>query len=171
MDWGITIGSVFFSSIDIIVFALCMFGGIGGAITGFADSFASSAGYIMGFFVSLMFTGRLSSLVQETFPGFPLFLAVLVVFVLLFLVGYGLLRLIGNFLEHVMESIGIDVINKLLGFFWGIIEAGIILSVIIYLLDLQTVFDLSQWFDKSQIVVRLVRPLVPESIGIVSGLV
>jgi hypothetical protein len=33
MDWGITIGSVFFSSIDIIVFALCMFGGIGGAIT------------------------------------------------------------------------------------------------------------------------------------------
>lgn len=171
MDWGFTIGSVYFSSIDIIVFALCMFGGIGGAITGFADAFASSAGYIVGFFVSLMFTGRLSLLIMNTFPSLPQFAAVMIVFIVLFLIGYGVLRGIGNLLEGIMEAVGIDVINHLLGFFWGVVEAAIVLSVIIYLLDLQTLFDLSYWFDQSQIVVRLVRPLVPESISLVSGLV
>lgn len=171
MDWGFAIGSVYFSSVDIIVFALCMFGGIGGAITGFADSFASSAGYIAGFFVSLMYTGRLSQLIMDTFPNLPPFAAIMIVFVVLFLTGYGVLRFVGNLLEGILDSIGIGVVNHLLGFFWGVVETIIVLSLIIYLLDLQTLFDLSQWFDQSQIVTRLVRPLVPESISIVSGLV
>ena len=50
MQWGLTIGSVYFNSIDIIVFVLAIIGGIADTLTGFADAFSHRSGYIVGFF-------------------------------------------------------------------------------------------------------------------------
>ncbi|HKL57094.1 MAG TPA: CvpA family protein, partial [Sphaerochaeta sp.] len=91
MDWGITIGSVYFNSIDIIVFSLAIIGGIAGTITGFADAFAHRSGFLVGFFLALMFTKVLAELLFDSF-GLAMFFSSLISFVLLFLAGYILMR-------------------------------------------------------------------------------
>jgi membrane protein required for colicin V production len=163
MNWGIAIGSVYFNSIDIIVFALAIVGGIGGSLNGFADSFAHRAGYIAGFFVSLMFAKIFGDLLAESF-GLPAFAASLIAFLLLFLIGYGLLRMVGNVLEAALEGIGLRPVNSLLGFFWGVFEMTVVLSLVLYALEVQTAFDLGSVLGSSQFVLRFVRPFVPETV-------
>jgi membrane protein required for colicin V production len=163
MDWGLTIGSVYFNSIDIIVFALAIVGGIGGTLNGFADSFSHRAGYIAGFAMGLMFTRILSDLLSQSF-GLPLFAASLISFLFLFLVGYGLLRFVGNLLEAALNGIGLRPVNSLLGFVWGVFEMLVLLSIVLYALEMQKAFDISKYLDASQFVLRFVRPLVPETV-------
>ena len=164
MDWGMTIGSVYFNSIDIIVFTLAIVGGIAGTITGFADAFAHRSGFIVGFFIALMFTKVLSELLFESF-GLALFLSSLISFILLFLAGYVLMRVIGNLLETALNVTGLRPVNSLLGFIWGVIEVLVFSAFVLYILELQTSFDLSSVLGQSQFVLRLVRPLVPETVN------
>lgn len=164
MDWGVTIGSVYFNSIDIIVFCLAIVGGIADTITGFADSFAHRAGFIVGFFLSLMFTKVLSEVLLASF-GLALFFSSLISFIVLFLAGYILMRVIGNLLDTALNVTGLKAVNSLLGFIWGVIEVVVFSAFILYMLELQTAFNLSSVMDKSQFVLRLVRPLVPETVN------
>ena len=164
MDWGLTIGSVYFNSIDIIVFCLAIIGGIAGTITGFADSFAHRAGFIVGFFLSLMFTKVLAEVLLAAF-GLAMFFSSLISFVLLFLAGYVLMRVIGNLLDTALNVTGLRAVNSLLGFIWGVIEVLVVAAFILYVLELQTAFDLSSVLGQSQFVLRLVRPLVPETVS------
>lgn len=164
MDWGMTIGSVYFNSIDIIVFCLAIIGGIADTITGFADSFTHRAGFIVGFFLSLMFTKMLAEVLLASF-GLAMFFSSLISFVLLFLAGYILMRVIGNLLETALNVTGLRPVNSLLGFIWGVVEVIVFSAFILYILELQTAFNLSSVLDKSQFVLRLVRPLVPDTVN------
>ncbi|MDY0289114.1 MAG: CvpA family protein [Sphaerochaeta sp.] len=164
MDWGITIGSVYFNSIDIIVFSVAIIGGIAGTITGFADAFAHRAGFLVGFFLALMFTKVLAELLFDSF-GLAMFFSSLISFVLLFLAGYILMRVVGNLLETALGVTGLGAVNSLLGFLWGVLEVLVFGAFVLYMLELQTAFDLSTLLGKSQFVLRLVRPLVPETVN------
>ncbi|NLK05778.1 MAG: CvpA family protein [Spirochaetales bacterium] len=163
MQWGLTIGSVYFSSIDIIVFALAIIGGIADTLVGFADAFSHRSGYIVGFFSGLMFTRIIADIVSASF-ALPPILAALLSFIVLFLIGYALMRIVGNLLETALNATGLRAVNGLLGFLWGVIEVVIAASVIIYILELQKVFDLSAVFDASQFVLNIVRPMVPDTV-------
>jgi membrane protein required for colicin V production len=163
MQWGLTIGSVYFNSIDFIVFALAIIGGIADTLVGFADAFSHRSGYIVGFFSGLMFTRIIADIVSASF-ALPPILAALLSFIVLFLIGYALMRIVGNLLETALNATGLRAVNGLLGFLWGVIEVVIAASVIIYILELQKVFDLSAVFDASQFVLNIVRPMVPDTV-------
>jgi membrane protein required for colicin V production len=172
MQWGVTIGSIYFNAIDIIVFSLAIIAGIVGTLGGFAKAFAHRSGYIVGFFAGLMFTKIVAELLAQSFYLGPL-LSSLVAWVVLFLVGYALMRIVGGLLETALTATGLRQVNALLGFLWGVLELAIACALILYVLELQRVFDLSSVMDKSQFVTNVVRPLVPESfawIGASTGL-
>ena len=164
MDWGVTIGSVYFNSLDIIVFFLAIIGGITGTLTGFADAFTHRAGYLVGFFVALMFTKILGEVLVDSF-ALSLFFSSLISFVVLFIAGYALMRVIGNLLDTALNATGLRAINGLLGFIWGVAEVLVFASFILYVLEMQKAFDFSSVLDKSQFVLRLVRPFVPETVS------
>ncbi len=170
MQWGLTVGSVYFNSVDIIIFSLAIVGGIGGALTGFADAFANRSGYLVGFFVALMFTKLLADIIAQAF-SFPLMAASLISFVILFLIGYGAMRIVGNLLETALNATGLSSVNGLLGFLWGVLEVVVVSALVVYILELQTAFDLSSIFDKSQFTLNIVRPLVPETVSWITSTV
>jgi membrane protein required for colicin V production len=163
MQWGLTIGSVYFNSIDIIVFSLAIIGGIADTLSGFADAFAHRSGYFVGFFSALMFTKLIAQLFVQSFY-IPMLLASFAAFLILFLIGYGLMRIVGNLLETALDATGLRSVNGLLGFLWGVLEVMIACAVILYVLELQKAFDFSSVMDKSQFVLNIVRPLVPETV-------
>ena len=172
MQWGVTIASIYFNSVDIIVFGLAIVAGIVGTLTGFAKAFSHRSGYIVGFFSALMFTKIVAELLTQSFNLGP-FVASLVAWIVLFLVGYILMRIVGGLLETALTATGLRQVNALLGFLWGVLELAIACAVILYVLELQRAFDLSPFMDQSQFVIHVVRPLVPGSfawIGATTGL-
>ncbi|NMA23182.1 MAG: CvpA family protein, partial [Spirochaetales bacterium] len=125
MQWGMTIGKVFFNSVDIIVFGLAIIAGIGGTLRGFAKAFSHRSGYIVGFFAGLMFTKMIAELLAQSF-NLPPLLATLVAWIVLFLIGYILMRIVGGLLETALEATGLRQVNALLGFLWGVFELSIV---------------------------------------------
>lgn len=162
MQWGVTIGSIYFNSIDIIVFGLAIIAGIVGTLTGFAKAFSHRSGYIVGFFSGLMFTKMVAEILGQSF-NLPPLLASVAAWVVLFLVGYLLMRIVGGLLETAFTATGLRQVNALLGFLWGVFELSIACAVILYVLELQRAFDLSAVMDQSQFILNVVRPLVPET--------
>lgn len=125
MQWGVTIASIYFNSVDIIVFSLAIIAGIVGTLTGFAKAFSHRSGYIIGFLVALMFTKIVAEILTQSFNLGP-FLASLVAWVVLFLVGYLLMRTVGGLLDTALTATGLKQVNALLGFLWGVVELALV---------------------------------------------
>ncbi len=161
MDWGITLGSTFFNSLDIIIFCLSLVGGIAGAFEGFAKTFTAKVGIIAGIIVGAMFTKPISAILLDHFPMNPM-IGALISFMLAFAVGYWLLLWIGNFIAKLMDNLGIGVIDSIIGFIFGIIITFAVCAGIIYLFSFQNLVDISSIIGKSYLYQTIVLPLIPQ---------
>lgn len=171
MDWTLVIGHAEIGIIDIVIFSVCMISAVFCTIRGFVNEFCHHAGVLFGFAAGFLFTSMLAPAVDSAADGrFPLWVSALISFVALTCAGYVLFRLLGSALETIVDSFNLGVVDNILGFFWGLIAAMFVISVIVYLLSLQHIFDFSMLFDSSVIVRNLIQPLLPETIETLGGL-
>lgn len=166
MNTVIQIGQVSVGVVDIVIFAVCMISAVVSCIRGFVTEFSHMGGLIAGFLVGIMFTSSLTVRLAEVISvSLPLWCLSLIAFVILTLIGYLVIRLLGNAVETIVDSFHLGAIDNILGFFWGLLSALFFLSVIIYVLSLQTVFDLTNLFSSSVFISRVIEPMLPETVS------
>ncbi len=164
MSWGITLGGNFFNALDVILFLILMIGGIGGALVGFIESFSRSAGYVLGTIGGLMFTVPVASLFMRTFD-LSVFPASLLAFVVLFMVTFVLVRIAASILQRVIDlSVGLEAVDRLLGFFWGFLSTFLVVAVICYAMRSQKLLNVAPLFSSSQFITRIIDPYLPAAI-------
>lgn len=168
MDWTITIGTLTFGTLDIIVLAILLISAISGCIVGFARQFAHLAGFLVSIPVSLLLTRPFASLLIAN-STIPPFWATMIVFVAIALIVYALIRIFGGMLENVLELI--PALNHILGFVWGLVSAAVVLSIILAVLNYQTFFDFESFFASSIIIERIIEPLFPGIVGVIADVV
>lgn len=161
MDWGITLGNTFFNSLDIIICALALIGGIGGAFEGFAKTFTAKVGIIAGIIIGGMFTKPVASFLMDKFPLNPM-LSSLIGFLITFAIGYWLLLWLGSVVSKLMEKMGIGVIDSLLGFVFGVVITFGVCAGIIYLFSFQHLIDLSTITGQSYLYQNVILPIIPQ---------
>lgn len=161
MNWGITLGSTYFNSLDIIIFSLSLIGGISGAFEGFAKSFASKADFFVGAIVGLMFTKPVAALVLDYFPNLGV-VSNFIAFLLTFYIGYLLIVYLGEVLNKVFENLGLNAVNSLLGFVFGTAVTFVICCAVVYLFSFQHLIDFTKYTDKSWLFINVVNPFIPE---------
>lgn len=166
MNTVIHIGQLTVGIVDLVIFAVCMISAVVSCIRGFVTEFSHMGGLIAGFLVGIMFTSSLSVKLAEVIPvALPLWVLALIAFVILTLIGYLVIRLLGNAVETIVDSFHLGAIDNILGFFWGLLSSLFFIAVIIYVLSLQTVFDLSNLFSSSVFITRVIEPMLPETIS------
>ena len=166
MDFAINSGSHTIGIVDMVIFLIVMISAVVNCIRGFVSEFSHVGGLIAGFFTGIMFTSTLAVKLNEVIPySLPLWVSSLLSFVILVLIGYLIIRLLGNAVETIVDSFHLGAINNILGFFWGLFSSIFFLSVIMYVLTLQTVFDFSNIFSSSIFITRVIEPLLPETIS------
>ena len=154
MNTVIQIGQYSIGIVDLVIFAICMISAVVSCIRGFVTEFSHLGGLIAGFLVGIMFTSTLTVRLAEVITvDLPLWVLALMAFVILTLIGY------------LVISFHLGAIDNILGFFWGLLSALFFLSVITYVLSLQTVFDLSRLFSSSVFITRVIEPMLPETIS------
>lgn len=168
MDWTITIGTLTFGTLDIIVLVILLISAISGCIVGFARQFAHFAGFFISIPVALLLTRPFAAILIENSTMSPFF-ATLIVFVAIALIVYALIRIFGGMLENVLELI--PALNRILGFAWGLIATAVVLSIILAVLNYQTFFDFESLFSKSIIIKRIIEPLFPSIVGAIADAV
>lgn len=160
----------YLTTVDYIILVLLAIGGIWGAIKGFIDEFSSKCGYVMGLLVAFMFTASLAKLFAVKF-NFPYWFAAFLAYFIIFMVGYSVVRGLGTVIDNIFEASKLDVVDHLLGFFLGLVEALLFLGLIEYALNFQNLFNVQGLFNDSFISSRLIMPVFNWVGGLVNNTV
>ena len=169
MNWSVTLGGNVFNSLDVVIFAIMMIGAVGGVLVGFIESFSRSAGYVLGTLAGLMFTVPVADLCMKSL-GLSLFASSLCSFVCLFLLAFVLVRMLAGILQKVIDlSTGLEVVDRLLGFFWGMLVVFLCIALICYALRSQKLVNVDPLFDASQFITRVIDPNLPTALRAIKG--
>ena len=160
----------YIKALDYVIFVLFIIGGIWGAIKGFIEEVSTKLGYILGFLFAMMFTHTLCGFFRDK-AGFPAWFAAFIAYFLIFITGYLLMKGIGAILSNIAETAKITVVDNILGFFLGLVEAFIVMAVFEYILGFQNVFNLQHYFDESLFSSKLLLPFARAVASTVSGFV
>lgn len=147
----------YLKTVDYIIIVLLFVGGIWGAIKGLIDELTSKFGYVFGFVVAFMFTSSLAKVFAEKF-SFPYWFSAFLSYLIIFMVGYSIMKGFGTVLNNICEETNLDVLDHLLGFFLGGIEALLLVGLAEYLLNYQNLFNLQDVFKESFLSSRLIMP-------------
>ena len=147
----------YLTALDYVLFVIFMIGGIWGAIKGFLDEIASKFGFILGFLLALMYTHSLSP-VFENKLAFPAWLAAFTAYFLIFIAGYLVMKGFGAILSNIVDTAHLSVVDNILGFFLGLIEAFCLFAAFEYILGFQNVFNLQHYFEESLFSTKLIMP-------------
>lgn len=157
-----------FNTFDWIIMALCAIGAIWGAIKGFIDEFSQKSGYIAGLTAALMFTKMLLPRLSGT--GIPYWLGAFLCYVVLFMAGFLLIKMLGTIIRRISDTAGISFVDNLLGFFLGLAEMVFVVGIIETVLAYQTMFDLQKLFNESIISTKIIMPVFNIALNQVQGL-
>ncbi|MBQ2048851.1 MAG: CvpA family protein [Spirochaetales bacterium] len=143
--------------LDYILFIVFMIGGIWGAIKGFLDEISNKFGYVLGFILALMYTHLLSPVFVEKL-SFPKWFAAFTAYFIIFVAGYLIMRGFGAILSNIIDTANLSVVDNLLGFFLGLLEAFCLFAAFEYILGYQNLFNLKKLFDESLFSRKLIQP-------------
>jgi len=169
VDWGFSIGSYVFNIVDIAILALAFMGAVVGSVRGFAMEFSARAGFLVGIVIAVVFAKLGAGLVMDNL-GLPVLWSTMIAFVVLFIIGYLVMMMLGTLLDKTLDALMLDWLDRLLGFFLGIAEVLVVVAFLIYMLQLQSVVDLSAYFTKSVIFENILKPIAPKSLELMKGL-
>mgnify|MGYP000097229385 CR=1 FL=1 len=169
-EWSLAVGVFNITVIDIIIIVLLLIGAILGTLKGFAREASTRAGFLVAIFVALIFTSLGASLLTNTFTLTPLWSS-FIAFILIFIIAYVIMLTLGSLLEKTLETIKLGWLDSLLGFFLGIAEMLIAITIILSILEMQSVFDLYRYFSSSEIYTRVIEPYAPKGVEFFQGVI
>lgn len=143
---------------DVIGILILLAAGVRCAFRGFVAEFLSALALITGLAAAVIFTATLSPLLVP-FLGETMWTPI-VAFLLIFLVGYALIKILESTLHRVIERVELEKLDQALGFFLGLVEGFLFLAILVFVLQLQTVVDVRAFLEES-FLARILQQIIP----------
>ncbi|ULQ59817.1 CvpA family protein [Brucepastera parasyntrophica] len=150
----------FFSVFDLVLLIIIIIMIIKVTISGFIQEFFSKAAVIIGAIGAIIFYKPLTPVVIKITGTNTL--AEIVAFLVIFLVLYIVIKILQRIMHAVFRGESMTNLDRALGFFLGLVEGLLIVTVLLLLIRVQPWFDLSFITDGS-LFVRLLDPLLAEA--------
>ena len=120
--------------IGILVFASVFF--IRGVFRGFISELVTIVGLILGYIISITYMSLMTGYILSFFPSFPKSIVNIVSFFVLFVGTNLLLRLVSRILSKTLKIAMLGWLNHLLGGLLGLFKSVIIMSILVFVIDL-----------------------------------
>lgn len=146
------------SPLDIVLMVLIGAAAIRCAFKGFISEFMSFAALILGIVAAVFFSSAGAVLI-DTYVGFSNWNQI-IAFLIIFIVVYLLVKLFEGLLHRIFEKIHLDRLDRVLGFFLGLVEGGLAVMLLVYLMRVQPIFDLQPLLEES-VIARFVLEIIP----------
>ncbi len=132
------------SILDLVSISLILFLGIKGVLRGFVKEIFGLIGIIGGIFIASKYAQVAGKYIDVTFLNLENKASLyLIGFIAVLILFWGLATLIGSLLGKLVNSSGLGIIDKILGFIVGGAKIFLIFSVIIYVLSSIGIFKSS----------------------------
>jgi membrane protein required for colicin V production len=148
-----------FAVIDFIFLGLIGLFMIRCYLKGFISELLSMAAIILGLLAALFFYKNGGAFLRETFwPDLPAIPEV-VAFVALFLIVFFIIKFLEVMLKGIIERIRLGGADSFIGLIFGLAEGIVVVSLILFLLRIQPLFDPSPLISDS-FFARILLPLI-----------
>jgi membrane protein required for colicin V production len=138
-----------FGVMDIIFVALIVIFTLRCALKGFISELMSMASLVLGLLAALYFYKNGGEFVRAKFmPGMKI-LPEVIAFIALFLIVFVTIKLLELMLKEIIEGIRLGGADRFLGILFGMVEGVIVVSLILFLLSVQPLFDPGPLLGKS----------------------
>lgn len=150
--------------LDIVFLAVIVLAAIRCTFRGFIREFMTMAAVLLGLILALLFAGILAVFLEQYIGNSML--NHVIAFLIIFIVVYLLLKIFETALRNLFDRLNLENLDKSLGFFLGIVEGLVIVTVMVYLMEVQQFFDFRTILDQSIIAagVRAILPYTLETI-------
>jgi membrane protein required for colicin V production len=135
--------------IDMVFAALVVIFTVRCALRGFISELLSMAAVVLGLLAALCLYGRGGEVVRARFmPGVNVVPEVLA-FAALFLIVFIAVKILERILQDIIEGIRLGGIDRFLGILFGLIEGVVVVCLILFLLNVQPLFDSRPLLERS----------------------
>jgi membrane protein required for colicin V production len=127
--------------IDVIFIALVLILTIRCALRGFIGELMSMASVVLGLLAALFFYKNGAVFIRDQFmPGIQIVPEILA-FIILFLIVFIVIKILEGILKDIIERIRLGGADRFLGIIFGLVEGAIVISLILFVLTIQPLFD------------------------------
>jgi membrane protein required for colicin V production len=150
------------SVIDIIFILLITLFIIRCYLKGFVSELMPMAGVVLGLIAALFFYRRGGEFLRVTFWPEMQTIPEIIAFIALFFIVFLLFKLLELMLREIIEGVSLSGADQFLGVIFGLAEGIAVVSLILFLLRIQPLFDPSSILSDS-FFARLLLPLITRS--------
>ena len=150
--------------LDIVLIVIIAAGAIRCAFKGFIAEIMSFAALILGV-VAAVFFSKMGAELIDSYVGISDWNQI-IAFLIIFILTYLIMKLLEGILHRILDKIHLERLDRVLGFFLGLIEGGIVVMLVVYVMQVQPLFDLQPLLEKStvaQFVLEIIPIVVPAS--------
>ena len=147
------------STIDIIFIALIVIFTVRCAIKGFVSELLSMAAIVLGLLAALFFYTKGGDFIRgKIMPDVKIIPEVLG-FIALFLIVFIVVKIIEKLLKDIIEGIKLTTVDRVIGILFGIIEGVVVVSLVLFIITIQPVFD-SQKLLENSFFAKMIVPFI-----------
>ena len=145
--------------IDIFFTVIILFMTIKAIVRGFVTEIMSIAAIGLGIILGVLFSGLLGEFIGSKF-GQSNWNQV-IAFLIIFLVSYIVIKIFENGLNSLIDKIHLDKLDRSLGLFFGIIEGVVLVIIIVFIIEVQPIFD-TQKVESESWYMNMIHRVVPD---------
>ncbi len=152
-------GDLTIMPIDIFFSAIILFMTIKAIIRGFVTEVMSIAAIGLGILLGVLFSAMLGDFIGQKF-GVSNWNQV-VAFLIIFLVSYLLIKIFENGLNSLIDKIHLDKLDRSLGLFFGIIEGAAIVMIVVFIIEVQPLFN-TEKIETESWYIQMIHRFIPD---------
>jgi len=138
-------------------------------LKGFISELLSMAAVVLGLLASLFFFKNGAVFIRERFLPDMKVIPEILAFIALFIIVFFIIKLFEKLLKGVIEGVRLKGVDHFIGIIYGFVEGIVVISLILFLLSIQPLFNPSSLLNDS-FFARLLLPLiVGKNIGGAAG--
>ena len=124
------------NSLDIGILSIAAIFFVRGIFRGFVFELVTVVGLILGYIISITYMSLVAGYILSYFPSAPESAVKLISFFALFVGTNLLLRMVANIITKTLKIAMLGWLNRLLGGMLGMLKSIIIMSIIVFIIDL-----------------------------------
>ncbi|MDC7239114.1 MAG: CvpA family protein [Spirochaetales bacterium] len=143
------------SVLDIVLLAVMLISSLAGAFKGFIKELFSLASLFISLLLAAVFYSDGAQWIQSRSSIGDI--AALIAFAGIFLASFALFKLLQKMFSEMIEQTPFEGVDKMLGFFLGLLEGILLVFLIVYIINFQTIIDVSDMRNNSVLVPYIER--------------
>jgi membrane protein required for colicin V production len=136
-------------------------------LKGFIHEFFSIAAIVLGLIASLYFYKSGGEFVRNRFMPETKTIPEIIAFIALFVIIFFVMKILEFMLKDIVEGIELGGVDRFLGILFGFIEGMVVVSLVLFIIRIQPLFDPSPLLADS-LFARAILPLITDK-GIFPG--